>query len=387
MNPGRGIDMRAEQVKWTPAKGWEPESPGKLGKSTQLVLLFGSTSVLKNQRCLDQIKNAYPQAHLFGCSSAGEICGTQVSDDSLVATAVSFDHTQLEGVQIKISEVDDSYQAGEHLAQSLDKNGLYHVLVLSDGLKINGSDLVKGLTKYLPEKVNITGGLSGDGGRFEETLVLLDSQPQKDTIAVMGLYGNRLKVGYGSFGGWNTFGPDRLITKSKGNVLYELEGRSALELYKNYLGEHAQGLPATGLLFPLSLRTKEGETGVVRTILSVSEKEQSLTFAGDVPEGAYVHLMKANFDRLIDGAVEAARTAYQAIGSSSPDLAILISCVGRKMVLKQRIEEEVEGVREVLGDHTILTGFYSYGEISPSLPGSACKLHNQTMTITTLTEG
>jgi hypothetical protein len=378
--------MKVEQARWSPAKGWEHEIPGQLGETAQLVLLFGGTSTLKDQKHLDRIKKAYPEAHLFGCSTAGEICGTQVSDDSLVATAVSFDHTRLEGAQIKISEAKNSHQVGERLAQSMDKNDLSHVLVLSDGLKINGSDLVKGLTMHLPEKVAITGGLSGDGGKFEETLVLLDGQPRKDTVAVMGLYGNRLKVGYGSFGGWDPFGPERLVTKSKGNVLYELEGRSALELYKTYLGEHAQGLPATGLLFPLSLRTKEGETGVVRTILSVSEKEQSMTFAGDVPEGAYVHLMKANFDRLIDGAVEAAKTSYRAIGSSSPDLAILISCVGRKMVLKQRIEEEVEGVREVLGDNAMLTGFYSYGEISPSLPGSACKLHNQTMTITTLTE-
>jgi hypothetical protein len=378
--------MKIEQKRWTEAKGWEPELPSRLGESAQLVLLFGRTSILKEQKYFDEIKKAYPKAHLFGCSTAGEIYGTQVSDDSLVVTAVSFEHTQLEGAQIKITEVGNSFEAGERLAQSLDKEGLAHVLVLSDGLKINGSDLVKGLTKHLPEKVTITGGLSGDGGRFEETLVLLDGPPKKDTIAVLGLYGNRLKVGYGSFGGWDSFGPDRLITKSKENVLYELEGGSALELYKKYLGEHAQGLPATGLLFPLSLRTKEGETGVVRTILSVSEKEQSMTFAGDVPEGAYVHLMKANFDRLIDGAVEAAKTSYQAIGSASPDLAILISCVGRKMVLKQRIEEEVEGVRDVLGDRTILTGFYSYGEISPSMPGSACKLHNQTMTITTLKE-
>jgi hypothetical protein len=378
--------MKAEQARWSTAKGWEQGIPGQLSKTAQLVLLFGGTSILKDQKHLDRIKKAYPQAHLYGCSTAGEIYGTRVSDDSLVTTAVSFEHTQLEGAQIKISEVENSYQAGERLAESLDKNDLSHVLVLSDGLKINGSDLVKGLTMHLPEKVAITGGLSGDGGNFEETLVLLDGQPRKNTVAVMGLYGNRLKVGYGSFGGWDPFGPERLVTKSKGNVLYELEGRSALELYKTYLGEHAQGLPATGLLFPLSLRTKEGETGVVRTILSVSEKDQSMTFAGDVPEGAYIHLMKANFDRLIDGAVEAAKTSYRAIGSSSPDLAILISCVGRKMVLKQRIEEEVEGVREVLGDHTILTGFYSYGEISPTMPGSVCRLHNQTMTITTLTE-
>lgn len=378
--------MRVEQKRWTKARGWEGEVSGGLGESAQLVMLFGGTSILKEQKYLDEIKRVYPKAHLFGCSTAGEIYGTQVSDDSLVVTAVGFEHTQLEGASIKITEVGNSFQAGERLAQSLDKEGLVHLLVLSDGLKINGSDLVKGLTKHLPEKVSITGGLSGDGGRFEETLVFLDAPPKRDTIAVLGLYGNRLKVGYGSFGGWDSFGPDRLITKSKGNVLYELEGGSALELYKKYLGEHAQGLPATGLLFPLNLRTKEGETGVVRTILSVSEEEQSMTFAGDVPEGAYVHLMKANFDRLIDGAVEAAKTSYQAIGSSSPDFAILISCVGRKMVLKQRIEEEVEGVRDVLGHRTVLTGFYSYGEISPSMPGSACKLHNQTMTITTLAE-
>jgi hypothetical protein len=378
--------MKIEQKRWTEAKGWEPESPSRLGKSAQLVLLFGNTSILKQQRYFDEIKKAYPKAHLFGCSTAGEIYGAQVSDDSLVITAVSFEHTQLKGAKTKITDIEKSFEAGEELAQSLDKEGLTHVLVLSDGLKINGSDLVRGLKEHLPENVAVTGGLSGDGGRFEETLVIWDGPPEIDTVAILGLYGDRLKVGYGSLGGWDPFGPDRLITRSKGNVLYELDGKSALELYKKYLGEHAKGLPATGLLFPLSLRTKEGETGVVRTILSVNEEDQSMTFAGDVPEGAYVRLMKANFDRLIDGAVGAAKTSYQAIGSSSPDLALLISCVGRKMVLKQRVEEEVEGVRDVMGYRTVLTGFYSYGEISPIKAGAECKLHNQTMTVTTLSE-
>lgn len=169
-------------------------------------------------------------------------------------------------------------------------------------------------------------------------------------------------------------------------MLYELDGRSALELYKKYLGEYADGLPAAGLLFPLSLRTQSGEAGVVRTILSIDEIAQSMTFAGDMPEGAHARLMKANFDRLIDGAIGAAKTSYQAIGATSPDLAILISCVGRRMLLKQRIEEEVEGVRDVLGQRTIMTGFYSYGEISPFTPNASCELHNQTMTITALSE-
>lgn len=378
--------MKVDQLRWSATTGWESGPTGELAESAQLVLLFGNTEILKNKEPLDKIKTAYPNAHLLGCSTAGEICGTQVTDESLVATAVNFEFSQLKGARTKLSDVGNSFQAGEHLANSLDKEGLVHVFVLSDGIEVNGSDLVEGLVNSLPDSITLTGGLSGDGEHFKETLVFWDGPPESGVITALGLYGERLKVGYGSLGGWDPFGPDRVITRSNANVLYELDGKSALELYKRYLGEHALGLPATGLLFPLSLRSKKGDTGVVRTILSINEEEKSMTFAGNVPEGDYARLMKANFDRLIDGASEAAKTSYEAIGSSSPDLAILISCVGRKMVLRQRVEEEVEGVREILGDQTVLTGFYSYGEISPFRPGVKCSLHNQTMTITTFSE-
>jgi hypothetical protein len=378
--------MKIDQRRWTEATGWVPDTPGAIRESVQLVLVFGATPALREQKHFRDIKRAYPDAHIFGCSTAGEICGTQVTDDALVTTAVNFEYTQIKGDQIKLSEVENSFQAGERLALSLDKNGLAHVLVISDGLKVNGTELVEGLVKHLPPEVAVTGGLAGDGERFEQTLVCLDSTPEAGRIAVLGFYGTRLKVGYGSLGGWDSFGPERLITRSKRNVLYELDGQSALALYKEYLGEHAADLPASGLLFPLSVRTKEGETGVVRTILAVNEEEQSMTFAGDVPEDAYARLMKANFEHLVDGAIGAAQTSYEAMGSSSPDLAVLISCVGRKLVLKQRTEEEVEGVRDILGDHTILTGFYSYGEICPAAPQADCELHNQTMTITTFSE-
>jgi len=361
--------------------------PGEtLGRAAHLVLLFGATSVLKEKKQLDEIRRSYPEAHLLGCSTAGEICDTQVLDDTLVATAIEFESTRIACAKVRIDRAGNSFQGGVQLARLLPKAGLVHLFVLSDGLHVNGSELVEGLRKELPDPVTVTGGLSGDGERFRETLVLLDGPPEAGTVAALGFYGERLKVGYGSLGGWDPFGPERLITRSKGNVLYELDRKSALELYKQYLGDHAEGLPSTGLLFPLCLRTKEGEKGVVRTILSIDEKENSMTFAGEMPQGAYARLMKANFDRLIDGSIGAAKTSYKAIGSRAPELAILISCVGRKLVLKQRIEEEVEGVREVMGPHTPFTGFYSYGEISPFTPGAKCELHNQTMTITTLSE-
>jgi hypothetical protein len=378
--------MKIEQTRWMGKIGWEPVAPGRLGDAVHLVLVFGSTTLIKDCANLDKVRKAYPKAKIIGCSTAGEICGTQVTDESLVVTAVQFDHASCKGTCINLREGENSFQAGERLAQLLDLKGLRHVFVLSDGLKVNGSDLVRGLTSWLPPKVTLTGGVSGDGTRFQETIVLWDQIAKRDTIAVLGLYGEELRIGYGSLGGWDPFGPERLVTRSQGNVLYEFDGKSALALYKTYLGEHAKGLPATGLLFPLSIRIQEEDRGVVRTILSIDEKEQSITFAGDIPEGAYARLMKANFNRLIDGAMGAARTSCSVLGVVSAELAVLISCVGRKMVLRQRIEEEVEGVREVLGDKTILAGFYSYGEIAPSAPQEKSDLHNQTMTITTISE-
>jgi len=318
-----------------------------------------------------------------------------VFDDSLVTTAIHFEHTQVRAAQVTLDADADGQRAGELLARALPEfvgaegNGaeqkLVHVLVLSDGLSVNGSDLVRGLIKSLPQGVTVTGGLAGDGARFGETLVFKGDLPEKGAIAAVGLYGSRLQVGFGSLGGWDPFGPERLVTRSKGNILFELDGRPALGLYKQYLGEHAEGLPATGLLFPLSVRVKPDDTPLVRTILAVDEGQQSMTFAGDVPEGAYARLTKASVDRLVDGAVGAAR-ASRPESALAPELAILISCVGRKLVLKQRIEEEVEGVRAILGSNVVMTGFYSYGEIAPFLLGARSELHNQTMTITTFAE-
>jgi hypothetical protein len=380
--------LRTEQTQWTAREGWTHAGPRALGAAAQLVLVFGAGGILKNPEPLEALRRAYPAAHVMGCSTAGEICGTRVHDDSLVATAVHFEHSEVRGAQTRLANAEDSFGAGQRLAAALPHDGLVHVFVLAEGTTLNGSALVSGLAPHLPQGVSVTGGLAGDGDRFQETLAFWDATPAPQVAAALGLYGSRLRVGFGSLGGWDAFGPERLITRSRGHVLHELDGRSALDLYKTYLGEHAKDLPASALLFPLSIRAGAGgeDIPVVRTVLGIDEADHSMTFAGDVPVGAYARFMKANFDRLIDGATGAARASYQPIGDGSPDLAILISCVGRKLVLKQRVEEEVEAVRDVVGPRTVLSGFYSYGELGPLTPSARCELHNQTMTITTLSE-
>ncbi|HYE87938.1 MAG TPA: FIST N-terminal domain-containing protein [Vicinamibacterales bacterium] len=373
--------MKVEQIKWSAQKSWH--EPAALS-GAQLVLVFGDRAALTTDGFASSLKSRWPAAATIGCSTAGQILGTEVFDEGAIATAIEFQHTRVKVATAHVTAAESS-KAGGMLAEALAGPDLVHLLVISEGLDINGEALVRGIGETQRSSVSVTGGLSADGEHFHETCVLVNGEARKNTVAAIGLYGDRLKVGYGSLGGWDPFGPERQITKSDGNVLYELDGQSALALYKRYLGDHAADLPASGLLFPLSLRTRDVSAPVVRTILSVNEADQSLTFAGDVPAGGYVRLMKANFDRLIDGAVGAGRVSAEALGTPV-DLALLISCVGRRMVLRQRVEEEVEGVRDIVGADAAITGFYSYGEISPFTPKARCELHNQTMTVTTLSE-
>ena len=378
--------MKIEQNTWMQKTGWRPSAPGSLGKSAQLVLVFGAKDILKQSPLPKELTSAYPDAHFVGCSTAGEICGTTVYDDSLTTVAVHFEKTTIRTYELEVNSAEDSFLAGERLAALVNPANLNHLFVLSKGVNVNGSELVKGLEKNLRDNVIITGGLAGNDEKFQETLTFSDGIPKNNVISAIAFYGQKLKIGYGSIGGWDPFSPERIITRSKGNVLYELDGKNALEIYKQYLGEYAKGLPATGLMFPLGIRGQEVTTNLVRTLRATSEKKQSLTFAGDVPAGYHARLMKVNFERMIDAAAKTAKNCQETIGCPKVELAILVSCAGRKWVLKQRIKEEIEAVREIFGKDTVLTGFYSYGEIAPVAGSTKCAFHNETMTITAFSE-
>jgi hypothetical protein len=281
-----------------------------------------------------------------------------------------------------VSEKCGSRAVGASLAKQLSDPELSHVFALSDGQLVNGGELASGFNENLSDSVRLTGGMAGDGDRFECTLVGLNGPPASGRVVGIGFYGDKIEIGFGCAGGWESFGPERVVTKSVGNILHELDGRSALALYKEYLGDQAAELPGSALRFPLSVLEPGATTPLVRTILSIDEAFGSMIFAGDVAEGARVWLMRASYEDLIGGAEAAAEQTKV----KDPDLAICVSCVGRRIVLGQRTEEETESVRSVLGAKPLITGFYSYGELAPSDGLSACRLHNQTMTITTFKE-
>lgn len=376
--------MELATLEHTQRGGWSAPFPD-LDSDRTLVLAFAAPGYRDHWGApLRELVDAYPAAHVMGCSTAGEIHGAHLSDDTVAVAVARFADTRLRCATADPAD-GGSHRAGRDIGIRLRADDLRAVLVLSDGLQVNGTELTRGLGEVLPPDVVVTGGLAADGDRFGRTWVLLGGRPASGVITAVGLYGDALRVGHGSQGGWDRFGPERLVTRSAGPVLHELDGRPALALYREYLGDRAAGLPATGLLFPLALRPAGGGDAVlVRTILAVDDAAQTLTFAGDIPQGAMVQLMRATFDRLIDGAGSAAIDTATAAGDG-PVLCVGVSCVGRRLVLGERTEEEIEAVLDGLPEGTRQVGFYSYGEISP-LAAGRCDLHNQTMTLTTLAE-
>jgi hypothetical protein len=377
--------MRARQFVWSAAAGWVGDRAD--AAPTDLVIYFGNRRALSSAERFNELRAIFPNAHILGCSTGGQIHNEDVLDDEITAIAVRFGATRLKLVCEPVTGAEGSRACGAAIGRALKGQGLAGIFVLSDGLNVNGSELVAGITGEVGQHVPLTGGLAGDGAEFAETLVGADDAPAARRVAALGFYGTAIRIGHGSAGGWDVFGPRRRVTKSAGNVLLELDGEPALDLYERYLGEEdAKGLPGTALLFPLQICNPDRpENDIVRTVLAVDREKGSMTFAGDVPEGWTAQLMRGNFDRLSAGAADAARQAQPGIGDTD-SVAILVSCIGRRLLMGQRATDELEAAGSELGSTTLRLGFYSYGEISPHAASGACELHNQTMTVTAFHE-
>lgn len=353
----------------------------------QLVLVFGAIDALGDAGRLTELRRALPGAQFAGCSTAGEICGRGVFDGRVIVTAVRFDRGRHRIAEATLPSMADSRAVGEELGRGVASSDLAAVLLFGKGVDVNGSALIEGVTSGIGRHVPISGGLAGDGGAFKSTLTVTPSGVFSDNIVAIGLYGDGLEIRHGSYGGWAPFGPARKVTRSSGNVLHELDGIAALDLYREYLGEYAKDLPASGLLFPFEmLDGAQTSIGLIRTIVGIDDATGSLVLAGDIDPDGYLRLMHATKDNLVDGAEAAARRVNTTFRDRAA-LAILVSCVGRKLVMGDAVDEEVEAVMDVLGPDVVAAGFYSYGEIAPFSSTTDCKLQNQTMTVTLIGEG
>ena len=366
-------------------KDWKYLTPEKKLKAP-LVLVFGDRILLEKPNIFNDIKTMFPNGHIVFGSTSGDITAETVEENSITITAIEFEKSRF---IIKTSNIlnseSNSYKTGYNLIKQLPDEGLKFVFVLSEGSFINGSQLTKGMNDATNNNVLITGGLCADAARFEKTIAAYNENPKQGEIVAIGFYGDTLEATFSIHGGWTPFGPERIVTKSSANILYELDNQPALDLYKKYLGEKSKELPGAALLYPLNVKSNNEEQSIVRSILNIDEDSNAMILAGDIPENSKVQLMMTNVDNIANASERAAKQALE-LRKNKPQLALLVSCIGRKLVLDQRVEEEIEEVVEVVGNQTTISGFYSYGEIAPFHGENTCQLHNQTMTITLISE-
>lgn len=377
--------MRIIQASKVANKQWQ-YIQDKVQLNNPLVLVFGNRYSLEQKAVLDDIRREFPYQHIVFGSTSGEIIGSNVNEDSVSVTAIEFEKASFIVKRENILDFDkNAMKLGEALYEQMPQQDLKHLFVISEGSFVNGSSLINGLEAHIAANLSITGGMCGDDARFEKTMASYKEDPKEGEVILIGFYGSSLEITYASFGGWIPFGPERVITNAKDNILYEIDGQPALDLYKKYLGEKSNELPQASLLYPLNVTPDGKKEPVVRTILNINNEDQSMILAGDVPVNSRVQLMMASVDGIAQGANVAAKFGMHS-RTTVPELALLVSCIGRKLVMNQRVEEEIEQVREVIGDQVPMAGFYSYGEMAPFNGSTSCELHNQTMTLTLISE-
>jgi hypothetical protein len=380
--------MRVQRFVWSPTDSWSTALPSTPDDQPQLILTFGSVDA-PDAHWFAQIAALWPQAQHVYCSGGGQIVDGTVDDDRAVVTVVQFDRATVHAVVRDEANLHNSASLGDEIGQALAGTpDLNHVLVFAEGLVLNAAAFIAALNSALPTTVKVSGGLASNGIALTRNAVGLNGPPSAGRIVAIGLAGESLVIGTGSVGGWDFFGPERVVTRSETAVVYELDGENALSVYKRYLGEFASELPGIALLFPLAVWTHADGPVAVRTILAIDEDTGALRFAGDIPEGSTVRLMRTTTDKLIDGAASAARLAANLADAVAPSLTLCISCIGRRAVMRSRVEEELDEVVLASG-HAPVIGFYSNGEIAPPTDGrtfAQAVLHNQTMTVTTIGE-
>ncbi len=376
--------MRTKSFVYDLSLGWEESEFPPINPERTLAIAFASPEFRKRPEVLQSLLDIYPGLKVAGCSTSGNIVGDSLRDESFVVTLVQFDYPNFEVLSEQCKFPGDSRKVGAKLGKRLRRPDLRHVLIFADGLNVVGTEIVGGLREVLPEKVGVTGGLAGDADRFEKTFVITSSGISEHEVVAVGLYGTKLVAKSGTSGGWIPFSDEHVVTKSTANIVYEFDGENALSIYKEYLGQYADELPAIGLKFPLQVSAGGyGSPHETRSVLGVDHERGSLTFAGSIPEGSIVRLMCADSDALVNAAGAACDQAWMGLPGSK--LALGVSCVGRRLLLGDRAEDELRLARSELPNATRLVGFYSYGEICPHQSGEL-GFHNQSFTVTVLGE-
>lgn len=330
---------------------------------------------------LDALRNAFPQSKIIGCSTPVVVCDGALLPDTISVGIIRFHHTQLRLSYAPVPSFEESRVAGQQLGQQLAAANLKGVLIFSDGVTTEATELVQGLQEMLPPNVTIAGGLAS-GHSLDDTWMLCDGELKRFHACAVGFMGNAVELTRATGGGWRLIGAECKATRTSGRTLFELDGERAKDVYHRQVGRDIGfGLRESSSRYPLTVRLPGLEMQIVRDVNSVDEDSGAIELAGDIPEGVMVQVMTTTEDDILDGVDEAIdRMRSKTILPQNNALAICVSCAGRRAVLLEKTCEEAALAHDGLGHGIHQIGMYAFGEISTTSSGPP-QVHNETITI------
>jgi len=361
----------------------------KMGDDKPDLLIAFSSVDLNQEEVVKGINEAGRGAPLIGCSDAGEITNQGPNKGGIAVMALKSDSINFicgTGGQVSVGAREAGMQLANDISQKSQEK-ISAIIVLSDVLKGNGADIVRGIQDVMGKDFLIVGGAAGDDFKFKETFAYYLDAVLSSSIVGVGFSGT-FSIGIGVRHGWTSVGLPRKATKSKGAILEELDGKPAISIYEEYFGKKAEELRSEPLAtlaitYPLGISVEGNDELLIRAPITVDEKG-AITCAAEIPEGSEVRLMIGSKEDAISAAKYAAQKAISQLGNAVPKAALMFNCIARNKLFGQDASEEIVAVQSILGMNVPLIGFYTYGEQAP-LGGNmehpfSC-FHNETAVI------
>lgn len=356
------------------------------------VLFFGN-----DDTAFSVIKDKYKKAHIVGCTTSGEIDGNTFHEGSM-CTVLKMHKTRLKTVVIKDINYENSFDYGKRaMTQLIEEESflsekLNGVLLFTDGLNVNGAKVAEGIAS-INSIVKVAGGTAADNLAFERTHVF-SHEKIGGALVALGFYGEDIVFELGSKSGVEPIGIEKKITHAENNVLYSLDGEPALDVYKKWFKNFSTDneLRASLLECPVEISSNfQKEEGLVRTPIDLNEKDGSIRYTGEIPQGKSLRMMRADIEGMVSASEEIVEETWGKISKKDQNdnsiLSLLVSCSGRKAVLKTEVEDEFFNAnKNIKNKNSAQVGLYSYGEYNRVNEEKGVEFLNQTMTVVCIYE-
>lgn len=325
---------------------------------------------------LRQIQQAFPEIELVGGTTDGEISSVlEFQQDSLTLMLFCSDTIEIRAGMGR--DVSVNVAAATHQAVTQATAKLLTIpqlcLTIPESLTTSSVSILEGLKQALGAEVPIFGGLTADQGRFEQTYQFHQTEVLSDAVPVL-LFAGSLQFSHGVASGWTPIGRKGNVTRVDKNVVYEIDGKSALDFYLRSLGGL---LPSSE--YPLAVFEEDEQSHCMRAPSGVYDPASgSVTFFGDVPLNAIVQITETDPERILTASRISMQNALDAYPGQEPAAALFFSCTSRRQILGTRTQDEYQRVKGCLSQPLPSCGFYTNGEIAPLRRGGETRFHNET---------